>query len=250
MFCYFALALLIGSALALGSRWVERGTSAGAVVVSVAAVLIAAILLYVRDVPTPGDIASSLTRNPDVYTLSLGHMKDLTPHSFAYLRLPLAVAGIAFLIGAIGCWRFTRHRAILSLALMMVVFFHAARMAMVVFDPYLSSRRLALPLLDSPEARLIVDDQYYAFSSIFFYANRRALLLNGRVQNLVYGSFAPGAPNVFIDDSEFQRRWTGGDKYHLVADGSALTRLEKLVGKDRLHVVVASGGKVLFRNTR
>ena len=77
---------------------------------------------------------------------------------------------------------------------MMVLFFHAARLALVVFDPYLSSRALADGSLRSPAGELIVDDQYYTFSSVFFYSNRTALLLNGRVNNLEYGSYAPGAP--------------------------------------------------------
>ena len=70
---------------------------------------------------------------------------------------------------------------------MMVLFFHAARLAMVVFDPYLSSRPLADALLRSPNGSLITDRHYYPFSSIFFYTNRTGLLLNGRVQNLEYG---------------------------------------------------------------
>ena len=47
-------------------------------------------------------------------------------------------------------------------------------------------------------------DQYYTFSSIMFYTNQDALLLNGRYFNLEYGSYAPGAPNVFIDDLELK----------------------------------------------
>ena len=77
---------------------------------------------------------------------------------------------------------------------MMVLFFQAARAAFVVFDPYLSTRPLAEALNRAPEGQLIVDDQYYTFSSVFFYSNRTALLLNGRVNNLEYGSYRPGAP--------------------------------------------------------
>ena len=36
------------------------------------------------------------------YTLSLGHMADLTLRAFAYLRLPLVVAGVAFAGGGGG----------------------------------------------------------------------------------------------------------------------------------------------------
>ena len=70
-------------------------------------------------------------------------MEDLTIDSFAYLRVPLLMAAGAFLIGAIGAFRSAGMRAFLSAAFMMVLFFHAARLAMVVFDPYLSSRPLA-----------------------------------------------------------------------------------------------------------
>ena len=33
-------------------------------------------------------------------------------------------------------------------------------------------------------------------------------LLNGRVNNLEYGSNAPGAPQVFIDDAQLKQLWT------------------------------------------
>ena len=93
----------------------------------------------VRGLPTPGDISSALTQNADAYTLSLGHMHDLTLKSFAYLRLPLVIAGIAFVIGAVGAWRLRGEHALLAMAVMMVIFFQAARLALVTFDPYLSS---------------------------------------------------------------------------------------------------------------
>ena len=242
--CYPALALLLGSAIASGHAWLRWGTRAIAVIASLAAITIGFILWSVRGLPTPGDISVALTQNPDVYTLSLGHMMDLTMRAFAYLRLPLAVAGVAFLVGAVGVWR-----SRFALVVMMVIFFHAARLALVVFDPYMSSRQLAEALLKAPPGKLVVDDQYYTFSSVFFYTNRRALLLNGRVNNLVYGSYAPDAPqDVFIDDDDFRKRWLTGERYYVVAEGPQVPRFERLVGKDALHPVAASGGKYLFTN--
>ncbi len=206
------------------------------------------IFLFVRNLPAPGDISAALTEHPEAYTLSLGHMRDLTLHSFAYLRLPLAVAAFALLLGALGTIRFLGQRAFIAVALMMVLFFHAARLALVVFDPYMSSRPLAESLLAAPAGKWIADDQYYTFSSIFFYTNRTALLLNGRVNNLEYGSYAPGAPNVFIDDSQFKALWISPERNYIVADHSAVPRLEKLVGNLRLCVVTRSGGKLLLSN--
>ena len=201
--CYPALALLIGCSMARGGIFVRSGTAVLTVVSGLAAVCCIAILVYVRNVPTPGDISGALSSHPGAYTLSLGHMADLTLESFAYLRWPLAIAAAAFLLGLIGTVRASNQRAFLVAGCMMVLFFHAARLAMVGFDPYLSSRPLADKLLQSPSGELIVDHHYYEFSSVFFYTDRRAWLLNGRFNNLVYGSYAPGAPEHLSGQSRF-----------------------------------------------
>ena len=246
--CYPALALLIGSAMATENVWVRRGTRALAVIAACAAVAAFVIYWNVRNLPAPGDISSALSRNPTAYSLSLRHMLDLTLPSFAYLRVPLLLAVIAFLLGALGNLRSTGLRAVLATALMMVLFFHAARMAMVVFDPYLSSRPLAEALLQSPDGTLITERHYYPTSSIYFYTNRTGLLLNGRQQNLEYGSNAPGAPDVFINDAQFTNLWSTGARYYLVVPQTSLPRIENLVGATNLNIVRSSGGKLLLTN--
>jgi 4-amino-4-deoxy-L-arabinose transferase-like glycosyltransferase len=246
--CYPAIALLLGSAMTTGSAWLRQGTRVACAIAFIAAVVVFALAFLSRNYPTPGDISNALISRPGTYTLSLDHMKDLTLRSFAYLRAPLVMAGIAFLIGAAGTLRATGQRAFLATALMMVLFFHAARVALVTFDPYLASRPLAEALLRAPEGKLIVDHHYYTFSSVFFYADRAALLLNGRFNNLVYGSYAPDAPDVFIDDAQFRTLWLGADRYYIVASEAAVPRLEGLTGKPALHLVASSGGKVLLTN--
>lgn len=246
--CYPALALLLGSAVAMNGDWIRRGTRALSLISAGAAIAVIAILIYVRHIPAPGDISSALSSHPKAYSLSLGHMEDLTLQSFAYLRLPLFLAAVAFLIGALGTFRAIGQRAVLAAALMMVLFFHAARLALVAFDPFLSSRPLVYALLRAPQGALITEGHYYPFSSVFFYANRDGLLLNGRRQNLEYGAFAPGAPNVFIDDSEFQSDWLTSSRYYLFARQESLPRLESLVGAANLHILAASGGKLLLTN--
>src|SRR5262245_56893860 len=129
--CYPALALLLGSAMAVEDRVFGWGTKVAATIATAAAVVIAALLWMVRGLPAPGDISVALSQNPDVYTLSLGHMTDLTLRAFAYLRLPLAVAGVAFAVGAFGAWRARRFVPIVALVAMLVLFFHAARLALV-----------------------------------------------------------------------------------------------------------------------
>jgi len=246
---YPALALLLGCAMAGESRWLRFGSRALAVICAVSALLIAAILWMVRRVPTPGDISKALESHPEAYTLSLGHLRDLTIHAFAYLRTPLTLAGVAFLLGTFGAWRLSPRRAFLAVTLMMVLFLNASRLALAVFDPYLSSRSLALPLREAPSGQLVVDGAYYPFSSIFFYANSTALLLNGRVNNLEYGSYAPGAPQVFLSDAELIKLWSNGDRCYLVTDGTNRGRLEGLLKPAHLYPVAESGGKFLFSNS-
>jgi len=250
--CYPALALLIGAALTepRADAWVRRGQIVLTAIASAAALAIAFILSQVWNLPAPGDISQALvTQEVTAYTLSLGHMGDLTLASFAYLRAPLILAGIAFLIGAVTAYR----RSIAGAVVMMVLFIHAARMALVTFDPYLSSRPLAEALNRAPHGKVILDNQYYTFSSVVFYAEayhgERFLLLNGRVNNLEYGSYAPNAPqDVFIDDAGFRERWQSGDLYYICVEGPQVSRLETLVGKPALHELIASGGKYVFSN--
>jgi 4-amino-4-deoxy-L-arabinose transferase-like glycosyltransferase len=249
---YAALALLLASAFTdeNAKRWVRGGMVALAAVTTLAAAAIAFILTQVWNLPAPGDISRALVaQDPNAYTLSLAHMGDLTLASFAYLRAPLMVAGVAFLVGAISAWR----RQMAGVIVMMVLFFHAARLALVVFDPYLSSRPLAEALNRAPHGKLILDDQYYTFSSVVFYAEayhrERLLLLNGRVNNLEYGSYAPGAPqDVFIDDAGFRARWLSPELYYICVEKPQVPRLAKLVGESALHTVIESGGKFVFAN--
>jgi len=245
---YPALALLLGSAMATGGAWVRRGTRVLAGIAGCAAIVAMAILIHTRGLPTPGDISAALVPHPGAYKLSLGHMEDLTLDSFAYLRLPLVVAGCAFLLGALGSLLLTGQRAFLAAALMMVLFFHAARLAMVVFDPFLSSRALAQALENSPPGTLIGEGFYYKFSSVFFYTNRTGLLISDNRANLEYGSNAPGAPKVFIDSQEFKYLWLSPERVYLLAAQSDLGKYEALAGGSPFETVAASGRKALLTN--
>ncbi len=245
---YPAMALLLGCAMATDSKWIRRGTAVLTVAAACAAAACITILVLDRKVATPGDIFNALTSHPSAYTLSLGHMEDLTLQSFAYLRRPLLLAAIAFVIGAVGTLRAGPKRAFLAATLMMVLFFQAARVALVIFDPYLSSRPLAEAILKAPEGKLIVDKHYYAYSSIFFYTDRTALLLNGRVLNLSYGADAPDAPNVFIDDAKLKELWATPERYYLLVGHAALPRIEAAVGPEKLNVLAESGGKYVLTN--
>jgi len=261
--CYPALALLLGSAMAAAvaddrtapqnfsaqNRWVLPGTRILGVIAAICAIACFAIAYHVRNVPAPGDISQALSRNPSAYTLSLGHMLDLTLDSFAYLRFPLYLAAFAFLIGAIANLFWKNTRAYVLTCVMMVMFFLAARQALIVFDPYLSSRPIAEALLAQPPGRLIVQGYYYQLSSIPFYTQQSPLMLSTRRQNLDYGASAPGAPDVFLSDSQFATLWTSPNRYYFVANKPEAARMESLVGLEHFSTILSSGGKLLLTNT-
>jgi 4-amino-4-deoxy-L-arabinose transferase-like glycosyltransferase len=247
---YPAVALLIGSALDSESRWLKAGKWIIFGISATLSLVLAGILFWVRNIPAPGDISQAVSQHPELYTLSLGHMGDLTLQSFAYLKLPLLMAVIAFAViaGLMAAFRNQQRRAALAIAAGMVIFFQASRIALVRFDPYLGSHALAMALQQSPPGQLIEADAYYAFSSVFFYTDRTALLLNGRMNNLEYGSYAPQAPQVFIDDAQFAQLWSRPDRYYLLTYGADMSHMEQLVGHANLVVVKENGGNFLLTN--
>ena len=246
---YPAFALLIASAMeAAGERWRRWSLRISGAIFLAAGLAIAGILRASWSYPAPGDIAQALAQHPEAYTLSLGHMGDLTLRSFAYLRLPLALAGLATLIGAAGGLLLRRTQAVLALCAAMVLFYQAARLALIAFDPYLGSYALAQVLNQAQPGGFILDDPYYEMSGIFFYTNRTGLILNGRRNNLEYGSYAPGAPDVFIGDAGFVERWKSADRWYVASEDEKAQHLRDLAGAGNLHPVVHSGGKTLYVN--
>lgn len=246
--CYPALALLLGSALAGESRWLRRGETLLLVIASAAAVVAGILFVRVWAVPRPGDISTALSANPQDYTLSLGHLHDLTLKSLAYLKLPLALAALACVIGTAGLAFRPRVRAVFSIAVMMIVLIEAARLALIAFDPALSSRPLARILARQPPGRLIVGDEYWAFSALLFYRDESPLIWRGRFNNLEYGSWAPGAAQVFIGDDAFRNLWSDSGPVYLLVMPENVRYAEQALGAGRLSLVAESGGKLLFRN--
>src|ERR1019366_512630 len=76
--CYPALALLLGSAMAMEDDWIRRGTRVLCGILLCASLAAATLWFLARGLPTPGDISAALRLHPGAYTLSLGHIEDLT----------------------------------------------------------------------------------------------------------------------------------------------------------------------------
>ena len=226
-----------GAAAGLGHGWwTAIGSSAGTRVLTVVAALCGGGVH--RDPgsgPQRADAGRHLQRahlaSGGVHA-SLGHMEDLTLQSFAYLRLPLLLAAIAFLIGAVGTFRARRRSGrFCAAALMMVLFFQAARMALVTFDPYLSSRPLAEAILQV--ARGQADRRpplLHVFVGLLLYESAAADAERRRAEPVVWRVGAGRAQRVYRMTRNLRNSGRQPERYYLVTSHTQLARLEKTRG--------------------
>ncbi|MGH9652101.1 MAG: ArnT family glycosyltransferase [Bryobacteraceae bacterium] len=245
---YPACALLLGSVIAAHPKWVTGAMRTSGVIAAAALAAIVAILVMVWNLPTPGDISDELQKNYNLYKLALGHIADLTLPAFAYLRTPLILAAIAFLVGALGTWLLRGRGAILAAAAMLVIFYQAARLALITFDPYMSSYAIANTLNHAPKGTLIIYGEYNRLSSVFFYHGDHALIWNGRYFILEYGSYAPDAPKVFIDTKRFKHLWHENQRFYLIVRMRDMKQVKTEIDISMLHFITKSGDKFLYTN--
>src|SRR5258706_2750678 len=187
------------------------------------------------------------------YTLSMSHFFDLTNESFAALRLPAALAAIAMFVGPIlALWFRVRRRhyaATWTVGITTAVFLIAAHIALVRFEPYLSSKSMAQKLqrqLKADDRVMIYGDQSYG-SSMLFYLRQPIYLVNGNTTSMYFGSTFPDAPKVFLDDQDLRDMWHGANTVYLFVPGSKLNHAEELLGP-RARVFDHSGENTIFTN--
>jgi 4-amino-4-deoxy-L-arabinose transferase-like glycosyltransferase len=265
---YYVIPALPGLALLLGG-WLARESASpldsaerrsgriSAIVLMVigATVCIACVTLAIQSqTPPPNyDIAELLKRNPEEYKLSFGHFLDLTTKAMGAFKVPLLVTGIAFLAGTVLNWILRRSNrtfpANLVLAAMMVVLLHQAHRGLVIFSPVLTSKTLADAIQREWKPGDVIEDNgdYEAASSINFYTRRQMRLLNGRRNNIWYGSTFPDAPQVFDDDASFEKLWRSGQRVFFWTEEDSVPAYVKDSGFCQL---AKWGGKLVLTNER
>jgi len=254
-----ALALLAGTALAQGEKENHRWVVIGQGVLAALGLMVAGVLGYFlwrsRHLAGGGEIAQFLTPNPENYRLSLGHISDLTTSAFAALRLPAAGAAVSLALGFGLALRFRlRQRALaasLLTALTVAGFIYFAHLAFGRFEPYLSSRPLAVEISQrlAPGDVVVLNGEYQVGSSIGFYLARPVLLLNGRTTVLEFGSHYPDAPPVFIDHAELARLWPGAQRVFVFTPNDRAEEVKRLLTGE-VFLIAAAGGKSVYSNQR
>lgn len=263
---YYVIPGVPGVALLLGGWLAEETTSPvdsperksgriSSLVLAAIGVLACAvcILLAIESkTPPPGyDIAELLKQNPQDYALSFGHFLDLTPQAMGAFKAPLLATGIAFALGTVLNWLLRRKNrtvaANLVLAATMIAFLQAAHKGLEIFSPVLSSKVLANAIEHNWKPRAVIEDNgdYEAFSSVSFYTDRQMRILNGRRNNIWYGSMFPDAPAIFDDDASFLRLWQSGQPVFLCTDEHSIPKYVQTAGYCELK---KWGGKLVLTN--
>jgi 4-amino-4-deoxy-L-arabinose transferase-like glycosyltransferase len=220
----------------------------------VAAVALGSGLWSSRALPSSSDIGALLAhRDVAGYTFSMSHLFDLTGPSFAALRLPAALAALGLSLGPIGAWLLRRRQhhleATVSVAFTSAVFLIAAHIALVRFEPMLSSRSMAETInhitQGSPDATLILYGDVADGSSLLFYTQRQALLVNGRLSSVLWGSNYPDAPRLLISDADLLALWGTGPRRFLFVPGERRARVAGLLG-NRAYLLQELSDKALY----
>ena len=260
---YLPILLLIAFSLARREHNAQRGQlmTAAHVVFAGLGFLIAGALFYglwsSRNLPFEPSIGDLLAhRAVGDYTLSMSHFFDLTGASFAALRLPAALAMLAFAFGPAVAWNLRLHKrntaAFSTVAFTTAFFLIAAHIALVRFGSMLSCKQLADTANDLVASRriegnyqlMLYGDQSYG-SSVIFYTNRQALLVEGRSSSLIFGSTFPDAPHIFLSSQDLLQTWGQGVRHLLFVPEEHHNDVEQLL-KGRYVLLKETSGNTLL----
>jgi len=256
-----ALAVMVGAWLAKEESSTKSGTIrragrriAGAMTAIAAPLFGVAMLLlwYSESVPKGTDLADILTKNPEKYALSFGHIFDLTPQAMGLFRVPLVLSATALMAGTFVSWRLRSRGSIgkanLAIILMSVIFLHCAHEGLTIFEPVLSSKSLseAVERLYEPGDLVVVNGAYEDGSTLNFYGHYQLHVINSRLNgNLYYGSLFPDAPKIFEDDASFKTLWDGERRVFLWTEDD---KIPASVNDSKYFQIAKSGGKLILSN--
>lgn len=264
---YLALLTLIAVALAKSEtafpqdrgtrRWIRFAHATYTGIGLAVAIALAYGLWSSRKLPFVPDIGELLAhRAVGDYTLSMSHFFDLTGPSFAALRLPAALAALAFAIGpAIAWWFRSKQRHLASttaIALTSTIFLIAAHIALIRFGPMLSSQNLAEKIqqledmgsVSRDSQILLFGDQSYG-SSIPFYLGKVVYLVDGRSTSMLFGSTFPDAPPIFVSHEDLVKEWGTGQRKILFVPLEKRDVVDQLLGNHKI-LLAETSGKALF----
>ena len=210
-----------------------------------------------RKLPAAPDIGDLFVRRGvGDYTLSMSHLFDLTGASFSALRLPAALACVAFALGpALALLLRARKQhlaATVTVAATSALFLVAAHLALLRFAPMLSSQEFAETIQSlrrrgavAPNAEILMYGDQALGSSIPFYLQQQVELVNGRSTSMLFGSTFPDAPHLFETGAELKASWGTGRRKLLFVPLEHHDEVHALLGARPILLKTAAGKELL-----
>jgi 4-amino-4-deoxy-L-arabinose transferase-like glycosyltransferase len=255
-----ALALLVGGLLGradAGDQDAERAVGRCHLwgLLPLASVLAVVCVYFALTAPRPltgVTLDALLSSNPALYNVSLGHVFDLTTQALGFFRGPLLAVAVGMVVlGPVAYLVRRRGRgfgANLLIAGAMVGVLLAAHEGLVRFYPILGSKDLAGAIsADGLDAPMLIDGELTSGSSLLFYLDNPALLVNGRVNGPWFGGFWPDARPIFLDDADLMREWHSRYALYLLTYHPD-QRIPELCKVGPVIRLATRGGKTVLRN--
>jgi 4-amino-4-deoxy-L-arabinose transferase-like glycosyltransferase len=255
-----ALALLIGG-------WLERepedsrATRAGVRVATalfvtgiISFVIAETLFFWTKPMPPGASISDVLIDRPGTYTLSLGHLRDLTLQSLGIFRAPLWEIGVFLLAGSAANWWFRRrgstYKGNLALGVMMLGVLFCVHQGYVIFSPELSSKPLAIAIQQQyePGEIIVLNGEYAWGSTLNFYTGVQVHLVNSKRNDLWFGSLFADAPQIFEDVASFTRLWNGDRRVYLYTKEFNKQAALSEVDPSSVYLLARQGNKMVLTN--
>jgi len=255
-----ALALLIGGWLEREPRdsraeRAGRHVATALFVIGIISFVVAETLFFwTKPLPVGTSISDVLIDRPGTYTLSLGHLRDLTLQSLSIFRAPLWEIGVFLLAGTGANWwlrrRGSAYKGNLALAAMMLGVLFCVHQGYVIFSPELSSKPLAIAIKQQyePGEIIVLNGEYAWGSTVNFYTGVQLHLVNSKRNDLWFGSLFADAPRIFEDINSFTRLWNGDRRVYLFTKEFNKQAALSQVDSSTVYVMAQQGNKVVLTN--
>jgi 4-amino-4-deoxy-L-arabinose transferase-like glycosyltransferase len=263
---YYTLPALPALALLIGG-WLEREpednrakragmrlATALFVIGIISFAIVETLFFSTKPLPAGTSISDILIDRPGTYTLSLGHLRDLTLQSLSIFRAPLWEIGVFLLAGTGANWWFRRrgspYRGNLALGVMMLGVLFCVHQGYVIFSPELSSKPLAttIKLHYMPGEIIVLNGEYAWGSTLNYYTGVQLRLLNSKRTDLWFGSLFPDAPEVFDDTDSFTRLWVGDRRVYLFTREFNKHAALSEIDPSSVYLVARQGNKMVLTN--
>ncbi len=203
--------------------------------------------------PSGADLTTLLAAHPEMYTLSLGHVGDLTGPAMGFFRGPLAALALAMLAaGPLSHWLRARRRTLaanLTLAAASIAVLLCVHEGLTRFYPIIGSRgpALAIKQAATPADRILLDGEYTLGSGVPFYTGREVSVVEGRVNGLWYGSLWRDSPDIFVTEARLHALWSSPAQRQFLFTQSP-DRQADLLRYGPVYALASAGGKTVLTN--